>query len=137
MGDDTNRIRFESLDLQQRANARCSARVVLAWRPGIRFEGAAEGTGSPSGLLRCAADAAVRALEAAVDNRVMLDLLGVTTVKAFDAVIVVVSLASRSSEHEQRVVGSAVANGEPTQAAVRAVLNATNRLMGDNLIYLR
>lgn len=135
--DATRRIRFEKLDLTQLPDSRCRASVVLSWSDENRVTGTAEGVSSPMGLLRCAAEATTRALERAVDNRVTLDLQGVTTIKAFDAVIVVVSLASRLSEHEQRVVGSAVANGKAAQAAVRAVLNATNRLMGDNLIYLR
>jgi hypothetical protein len=110
---------------------------MLSWSEENSVTGVAEGVSSPMGLLRCAAEAAARALELAVDRRVILDLQGVTTIKAFDAVIVVVSLASRLSDHEQRVVGSAVANGKAAHAAVRAVLNATNRLLGDNLIYLR
>ncbi len=136
--DPDARIRFEGLELDELPNGRCTATVQLAWEAeGPRFTGAAEGVTSEIGLLRCAAEATSRALEAAVDNRVTLELQGITTIKAFDTIVVVVSLASRFSDHSQRVVGSTVIEGESAAAAVRAVLSATNRLLGSNLIFLR
>lgn len=132
-----SRIQFEDIELKQLPDSRCSSRVVLAWHAGEQFVGTAEGVTSEIGMLRCAAEATARALEAAVDNRIKLELLGITTIKAFDTVIVVVSLASRFSEHTQRIVGSSVIDGDPSRAAARAVLSATNRLLGSNLIYLR
>jgi hypothetical protein len=84
---------------------------------------------SDVGVLQCAARAAARAVDAAAEDRTHLSLLGVTTIKAFDAIIVVVSLANHTAEGEQRLVGSAVANERGQEAAVRAVLNATNRLL--------
>ncbi len=135
--DEHARIRFKTLQLRELPDSRCAAQVVLAWHPGSEFVGTAEGVHSDVGRLRCAAEATARALELAVDSRVTLELLGVTTIKAFDAVIVVVSLASRHTEHKQHVVGSAVTTEDLPIATVRAVLNATNRLLGSNVIYLR
>lgn len=136
--DDTNtRVKFEDLDLETLPSGRCRSKVTLAWDEGNQFVGTAEGVSSDVGVLRCAAEATSRALEAAVDSRVHLELLGITTIKAFDTVVVVVSLASRISDHTQRVVGSSVIDGNPAGAAVRAVLSATNRLLGSNLIFLR
>jgi hypothetical protein len=136
--DPNARIRFENLELEELPNGRCTAKVHLAWEAGASvFRGTAEGVSSEIGVLRCAAEATSRALELAVDNRVTLELQGITTIKAFDTVVVVVSLASRFSDHAQRVVGSTVIEGEPAAAAVRAVLSATNRLMGSNRIFLR
>lgn len=135
--DSDARIKFEDLDLETLPSGRCRSKVTLAWDEGNRFEGTAEGVTSDVGVLRCAAEATARALEAAVDSRVHLELQGITTIKAFDTVVVVVSLVSRFSEHTQRVVGSSVIDGNPPGAAVRAVLSATNRLLGSNLIFLR
>jgi len=136
--DPNARIRFEDLKLEELPNGRCTAEVHLAWEAeGDVFTGNAEGVTSEIGVLRCAAEATARALELAVDNRVALELQGITTIKAFDTVVVVVSLASRFSDHSQRVVGSTVIEGEPAAAAVRAVLSATNRLLGSNRIFLR
>lgn len=136
-GDSNTRIKFEDLDLEMLPSGRCRSKVTLAWNEGNRFVGTAEGVSSEVGVLRCAAEATSRALEAAVDSRVHLELLGITTIRAFDTVVVVVSLASRFSDHTQRVVGSSVIDGNPGGAAVRAVLSATNRLLGSNLIFLR
>lgn len=134
--DRERRIRFERLDLVQLPDSRCQGEVVLSWSPEDRATGAAEGVSSKMGLLRCAAEATAQALALTVEEQVHLDLQGVTTIKAFDATIVVVALLSRVGDHERRVVGSSVASGDAPQAAVRAVLNATNRLLGD-LIYVR
>lgn len=136
-GDQYGRIKFENLELRHLAKSRCAGRVVLSWQRGETIVGTAEGVDSQTGLLRCAAEAAARALELAVGSRITLELLGVRTIRAFDAVIVVVSLSSRVSDHEQRIVGTAVIDGQPSRAAVNAVLSATNRLLGNNAIYLR
>ncbi len=125
------------MDLQRLPNSRCSGRVVLSWEGGEPIVGTAEGVDSQTGVLRCAAEATARALELAVDNRISLQLLGARTIKAFDAIVVVVSLHSRVSDHEQRVVGTAVIESQPSRAAVNAVLSATNRLLGNNTIFLR
>jgi hypothetical protein len=131
-----HRIRFENLDLAQLPDSRCRGEVVLSWSADDRVTGTAEGVSSSRGLLRCAAEATAQALATLVDRQVAIELQGVTTIKAFDATIVVVSLLNRSGDHEHRVVGTSVASGDAPQAAVRAVLNATNRLLGD-LIYVR
>lgn len=137
MTNEYRRIQFESLDVQQLPDGRVTARITLAWDPQRRFQGSATGIESDTGTLRCAAEAAAEALELAVDRKISLELLGVRTIKAFDALVVVVALSSRTSDHQQRVVGSAVMRGDPARAAVNAVLGATNRLLGDNSIFLR
>ena len=139
MSADRSRIKFEGLELTQLSNGRCTGRVTLTWHPGDEFVGTSEGIGSQTGLLRCAAEATLRALNLAVGERITLELLGVKTIKAFDAMIVVVSLSSRATpkDHEHRVAGSCVIKGNPPDAAVRAVLTATNRVLGDNIIHLR
>ena len=109
--------------------SRCSGRVVLSWEDGESITGTAEGVNSQTGVLRCAAEATARALELAVGETISLQLLGVRTIKAFDAILVVVSLQSRVSDHEQRVIGTAVIDShQASRAAVNAVLSATNRL---------
>ncbi|UCF39706.1 MAG: hypothetical protein JSW43_08115 [Gemmatimonadota bacterium] len=135
--DANTRIKFEDLDFESLPNGRCRSKVTLAWDESNRFVGTAEGVSSEIGMLRCAAEATALALEEAVAGRVHLELLGVTTIKAFDTVVVVASLESHFSDHAQRVVGSSVIEGNPPGAAVRAVLSATNRLLGNNLVFLR
>lgn len=135
--DANARIKFEDLDFETLPNGRCRSKVTLAWDESNRYVGTAEGVSSEIGVLRCAAEATAQALEAAVDGRVRLELVGITTIKAFDTVVVVASLESHYADHTQRVVGSSVIDGNPPGAAVRSVLSATNRLLGSNLIFVK
>jgi hypothetical protein len=109
--------------------------VVLEWKEGVSYEGSAEGIGSQTGELRCAAEATVEALERAVDGKLKLELLGVKAVRAFDAVVVIVSLSCHNGS-AQRVVGSYLSEDELPRGAALAVLNATNRLLG-NIVFTR
>lgn len=126
------RLRFQEFDFRRLANGRCRAKVVLTWSDGRRFEGASEGVSSQAGELRCSAGAAVQALEQAVEPRLTFELLGVKAVRAFDATVVIVSLSARTTE-ATRLVGSSLTESDPPRGAALAVLNATNRLLGNYL----
>jgi hypothetical protein len=104
----------------------------LTWSDGRRFEGSSDGVSSQTGELRCCAVAAVNALEQAVQPRVTFELLGVKAVRAFDATVVIVSLSARA-EQATRLVGSCLTEADPPRGAALAVLNATNRLLGNYL----
>jgi len=125
------RLRFAEFHLQRLPTGRCRARVVLTWQGSGEFVGEAEGLTSPAGELRCAAQACVTALTEAVDGDIKFDLLGVKAVRAFDATVVIVSLAAHGLEVGHRVVGSVLTEEDIPRAAAMAVLNATNRLMGN------
>lgn len=129
------RLKFVEFEFATLASGRCRSRVVLEWREGVSFEGSAEGIGSQTGELRCAAEATVEALEQAVDGKVKLELLGVKAVRAFDAVVLIVSLSCHNGT-AQRVVGSYLSEDELPRGAALAVLNATNRLLG-NLVFTK
>lgn len=126
------RLRFHEFGFQRLPNGRCRAKVVLTWSDGRRFEGSADGVSSQTGELRCCAVAAVQALVQAVEPRLTFELLGVKTVRAFDATVVIVSLAARAEE-TTRLVGSCLTETDPPRGAALAVLNATNRLLGNYL----
>ena len=81
--------------------------------------------------MRCAAHATVRALERAAQPDLAFEVLGVKAVRAFDATVVIVSLSARSAETVSRLVGSNLTEGDPSRGAAVAVLNATNRLLGN------
>ena len=87
---------------------------------------------SQAGELRCCAEAAVNALEHAVQPQLTFELLGVKAVRAFDATVVIVSLSARA-EATTRLVGSCLTETDPPRGAALAVLNATNRLLGNYL----
>ena len=125
------RLRFVEFDFTTEPNGRCQARVGLELNPGERWLGAAEGLASDAGEMRCAAEATLRAIEQAVSGAVAFELLGVKSVRAFDTVVLIVSVVSRASGQTHRLVGSFLADQEQARGAALAVLNATNRLLGN------
>jgi hypothetical protein len=126
------RLRFQEFGFQRLPNGRCRAKVVLTWSDGRRFEGSSDGVSSQTGELRCCAMAAVNALEQAVQPQLSFELLGVKAVRAFDATVVIVSLAAKA-DAATRLVGSCLTDTDPPRGAALAVLNATNRLLGNFL----
>ncbi len=105
--------------------------MVLEWEPGERYVGVAQEISSATGLLRCAAQAAIAALELAIQRRITFELLGIKALRAFDATVVIVSLASHYQGGSKRVVGSYLTEDGLERGAAIAVLNATNRLLGN------
>src|SRR5881392_3985247 len=126
------RLRFKAFEFERLASGRCRATVVLASPDGREFTGESEGIISQAGELRCGAAATVRALERVVQPKLAFELLGVKAVRAFDATVVIVSLSAHSTE-ATRLVGSCLTEVDPPRGAALAVLNATNRLLGNYL----
>lgn len=122
------RPRFSRFRLARMADGRCRARVALLWEHRGRFIGEAEALGAASGELRCAAQACLNALAQGVPE-VAFDILGVKAIRAFDANVVLVSLAVRGSPSSPRLVGSCLAGENLGRAAALAVLQATNRVI--------
>ncbi len=129
----SERLRFAEFVLERLPNGRCRARVLLTWQESNRYEGASEGLTSQAGELRCAAQACVNALAQAVPSGLGFELLGVKAVRAFDATVVIVSLAAQGEGRGQRIVGCVLTDADPSRGAALAVLNATNRLLGNKL----
>src|SRR5512141_1117152 len=100
-----DRLRFAQFVLERLPNGRCRARVELTWRASERFSGESEGLASQAGELRCAAEATVHALTQSV----------------------------QADDRAHRVVGSYLSDTEPARGAALAVLNATNRILGNRL----
>ncbi len=125
------RLRFEDFTFERLTNGRCRARVVLSWSDGRQFTGESEGVISQAGELRCSAEAVVRALERVVHPKLGFEVLGVKAVKAFDATVVIVSISARTETAVSRLVGSYLTETDPPQGAALAVLNATNRMLGN------
>jgi hypothetical protein len=125
------RLRFQSFAFQRLSNGRCRATVELGWADGRVFPGEAEGVTSQAGELRCSALAAVHALERVAEPTLRFELLGVKAVRAFDATVIIVSLSAREGSGARRLVGSFLTESDPPRGAALAVLNATNRVMGN------
>lgn len=127
------RLRFAEFTLDRLPNGRCRARVGLTWRDSEQFTGEGEGLASQAGELRCSAQACVVALGQAVQGVMTFELLGVKAVRAFDATVVIVSLAVQGDGNASRVVGSYLTETDTPRGAALAVLNATNRILGNRL----
>jgi hypothetical protein len=130
-GGAQQRLRFHDFGFQRLTNGRCRAKVQLAWTDGRLFQGESEGMTNQTGELRCSALAAVHALERVTEPGMQFELLGVKAVRAFDATVIIVSLSVREAGGARRLVGSFLTDADPPRGAALAVLNATNRIMGN------
>jgi len=122
------RLRFTEFSLERLVSGQCLARVALAWPNSPTYVGEATGLSSQAGEMRCAAQACIFAIARAMPGSVF-ELVGVKAVRAFDATVVIASLATQGKLDGPRVVGSALVQDDTPRGAALAVLNATNRLL--------
>jgi hypothetical protein len=125
------RLRFSAFRFVRTPSGLCTAEVELEWVDGVTVVGRASGQSSPMGDLRVAAEAALKALESFAGGALTFELAGIKALRAFDANIVIVAVGLRKGEGPQRLLGAYLAESDPVRAAVVAVLNATNRLLGN------
>ncbi len=122
------RLRFEGFDLERLPTGECRARVVLAWPDQRPFVGEVTGLSSQAGEMRCAAQACLAAI-ALAHPETAFELVGVKAVRAFDATVVIASLATHGRLDGPRIVGSSLIQDDSPRGAALAVLNASNRLL--------
>jgi hypothetical protein len=125
------RLRLTRVDATHTMTGHCAVEVELEWMAGERVVGRAEGQASTAGDLRIAALATIDALAKFATGDLKFDLTGIKGLRAFDANIVIVSLAMRHGPGPQRLLGSYLAEADPIRSSVIAVLNATNRVLGN------
>ena len=123
------RLSFGSFTFTRSPAGRCIVQVELEYN-GKRFVGKTEGQSSPIGDLRLGAEAAIEAIESFSQNALGLELMGVKLVRAFDANVIIVSVTQRSARGT-RLVGCYLADRDAVRGAALAVLNATNRILGN------
>ena len=123
------RVRFVAAAVAVPRTGQGRAEVELEWG-GRGYRGEAEGESGAVMELRLSAVATLRALEAVLEGRLTFDLVGIKLVRAFDADVVVALLRTSTGA---AMVGAALAAGEAHRAVALAVLNATNRLLGNYL----
>lgn len=125
------RLRFTGFSLERSPSGRVSCQVTLEFSPGESITGRAEGQASPAGDSRLGAEAAIRALELFTERAITFELVGVKVVRAFDANVVITSLLQRGDDGPDRLLGCYLADGDMVRGAALAVLNATNRILGN------
>ena len=125
------RVRFVECSFELLGPAHAAGRVVLEWE-GESVEMAAEGETGPMAMLRLPAIATLRALGHITTGNFEARLVGVKQVRVFDGDMIVVLLHSPQAPHRQ-MIGACLVTDQPARAAALAVLNATNRVMGNYL----
>lgn len=127
------RLILNSVQIERRAGraARCQVELTIGDR---RFVGEAEGSDSTRTRSEMAAEAVLEALRDATEEGMSpLVLQGVTTVNALGRDIVLAVVQVRSGRSPIPLSGCSVVVDSPEEAAVLAVLQATNRWIGDSL----
>lgn len=125
------RVRFSDFAFTRTHNGQCASDVELEYE-GKKVVGHSSGQSSPLGDLRVAAEAALRSLETFTDGHVGFELIGVKLIRAFDANLVIVSVGMRGDGTQTtRLVGCYLAESDTRRGAAIAVLNATNRILGN------
>lgn len=125
------RLSFGTFTFTRSPAGRCVVQVELEY-DGKKYIGKREGQSSPVGDLRLGAEAAMAAVEAFADSSLGLELMGVKLIRAFDANVIIVSCSQRSAR-TVRLVGCYLADRDAVRGAALAVLNATNRVLGNYL----
>lgn len=116
------RITIDEMTTETRGN-NTRVRVLLSWS-NVSSTGEAAGLTSSEGLLRIAAQATLEAVRGLLADGawLALDHVSVQRVGSRDVVLATISLGGGGA-----LSGSAVVEGQHTEAAVRAVLDALNR----------
>lgn len=123
------RVRFVSARMAMPRFGRARAEVELEWG-GQTFADAVEGETGNAMELRHAAQATLGALGGILNGRMQFSLVGIKSVRAFDTDLVVVLLRT---ENVNTLIGASLATSDTYRSAALAVLNATNRVLGNYL----
>ncbi|HEX2094829.1 MAG TPA: hypothetical protein VHG28_20690 [Longimicrobiaceae bacterium] len=125
------RVRFLQARLERPAVGRAVATVSVEWE-GQVFESEIQGEPGEGVELRLSALTTLRTVEAVIRGAMRFRLVGIRSIRAFDTDLVVVLLHTEHSG--EPLVGAAVARESPHHSAAVAVLNATNRVLGNYLV---
>lgn len=123
------RLRFAGFSFQRQPSGQGAAAVTLEWRDGTQYLGKAEGVSSSWADLRLAAEATLRAIAEYTGRQGAFELVGVKSMRAFDANVVMVSVVGNREGRSQQLLGCRIAEGDLLRSAVLATLQATNRLL--------
>jgi len=126
------RVRFVTSSAEMLGPMRAAASVTLEWG-GRLFHERVEGESGLAASLRLPALATVHALEAAAGIELHLRLIGIRTIRVFDADLVVALLRSGPAPGVPLIGASLVSQEELHRSAALAVLHATNRVLGNYL----
>lgn len=127
---EARRVRFRYARVAKPHAGRAVATVAVEWG-GTLFEGDADGESGEAIELRLAALATLRSLGAVIGGAVGFRLVGIRTLRAFDTDMVAVLLHADGGGGP--LIGACLARESVHESAAIAVLNATNRVLGNYL----
>jgi len=128
------RLRFDSLEHVTTPDGSGRGSVRLEWS-GDYYEGTVSCLETQQGVLKAASQATLAAtlssMAALASDTVHLEVVGVKAVRAFDGWVVVTRINGSAAADQYRLLGAAPCETEEDLpgAAVKAVLNASNRVM--------
>lgn len=125
------RVRFVGIDLARPRVGFAVALAKLEWE-GTVYEGRAEGEGGSPCELRVCAQSTMHALEAVLGGEVRFQLVGVKAIRIFDHDLISVLLRTERAPGRQ-LIGASLVTDDFARSTALAVLNATNRLLGNYL----
>lgn len=125
------RVRLVGVEMERPRIGRALATVELEWGGTVHRE-QAEGDAGPAAELRLVATATLRSLERVLGGALAFELVGIRSLHAFDNDLMVVLTRPRQTPR-QSLVGVALVPENPIRSASLAVLNATNRILGNYL----
>lgn len=129
------RLRLADFRFSRAQTGQAVAEVELEFAEDQRVVGRASGASSPTGDLRISAEAALRALDQFTGGRFRFDLVGVKSLRAFDANVIIVAVGFQHTPAEH-LLGCYLSTQDPMRGAAIAVLNATNRIVGNSIATL-
>lgn len=129
-----SRLRFEGLEHEVTPDGSGIVSVRLEWG-GRTYEGSMPCLETLQGVLKAASQATLTATLASTrahrSQGIQLEVVGVKAVRAFDGWVVVTRINGTAGDERLRLLGAAPCEVEEDlpNAAVKAVLNASNRVM--------
>jgi len=122
------RLRFDRAEVTAAADGQRRVRVVLTLGQLIFQASAETASAEGSGPLKAAAEAALEAVQGAAANKFSCSLADLDHVKALGKDLIAVLVDIKSANRKVQVFGSCQIAGSDIDCAVKAVLNATNRM---------
>lgn len=123
------RLRLVDVQAERDASSGLAVTVELAWEDRTHT-GSARGVGASLVEIRLGAEATLEALRLWAGDPDFVRLVGVKTVHAFDAEVILVSVRCRAAPDRNLVGAVPVNDGDTTRAAAAAALDAVNRVAG-------
>ena len=123
----SKRLRFDRAEVLESPSGQCRVRVTLELG-GKNFEADAVDSADGTGPLKAAAAATLKAVQEAGANRFTCSLSDLDHVNALGKDLIAVLVDTKFEASDVEVFGSCPIAGSTIDCAVRAALNATNRV---------